>query len=220
MIDTILFDMDGTILNTLDDLCDSVNYALNLYELPNRTKNEVRSFLGNGIELLMKRSIGGRLEEDQENNCLEQFKVYYKENMNHKTLPYDGILSLLNKLIAKNYKIGIVSNKFDDAVKELNNVYFDSIFPVTVGSSELFRKKPDSDLVYEALRQLNSKPENTIYVGDSDVDFYTAQNSNLTFVGVTWGFRDADLLVSLGTKLLIDDPEQLFLILHGGRKID
>lgn len=218
MIDTIIFDLDGTLLNTLDDLSDSVNFALSKWGLPNRTIDEVRQFVGNGVEMLMKRAIAGRLTEGDELTCIQDFKEYYRMNMNNKTCPYNGILEVVQYLKQTGYHIAIVSNKFDVAVKELNLLYFDGIFPVAIGESANIKKKPSPDSVFEALKQLKAQSEHAVYVGDSDVDALTAKNANMDFVGVTWGFRDEKLLRDMGAKYIIHDPKQLVEILDRREK--
>ncbi|MGN0152993.1 MAG: HAD family hydrolase [Lachnospiraceae bacterium] len=211
--DTIIFDLDGTLLNTLEDLADSVNYALRTYNLPERTLQEVKYFVGNGVELLMERAVAGALSKEEEFECLAVFKQHYSENMNHKTRPYNGILDLVKELLKRNYHIAIVSNKFDSAVKNLNVDYFENLFPVAIGASDTVAKKPAPDSVLEALKQLKSEKERAIYVGDSDVDIMTARNSGLPCISVTWGFRDEELLRSLGTDYIIHEPMQLLEIL-------
>lgn len=213
MTDTVIFDLDGTLLNTLEDLADSVNYALSKKGLPLRHITEVRSFVGNGVETLMERAVAGSLSKDEEKECLTIFKQHYSENMNNKTRPYDGILELVKQLLDRDYRIAIVSNKFDIAVKELNVTYFEGLFPVAIGASETVAKKPAPDSVYQALEQLKASRECAIYIGDSDVDVMTAHNAGLQCVGVTWGFRDKDLLLSVGAEYIIDKPEELLGIL-------
>ena len=214
MTNTIIFDLDGTLLNTLEDLTDSVNFALQFFHLPKRTMQEVRSFVGDGVELLMERAVAGALPEEKKKECLATFKRHYSKNMNCKTKPYDGILDLIEVLLEKDCRIAIVSNKFDSAVKELNADYFKGMFPVAIGSSDIIEKKPAPDSVLEALRQLGSRLENALYVGDSDIDVITARNAGLPCVGVTWGFRDERLLRSMGAEYIIHTPEQLLSILN------
>lgn len=214
MTDTIIFDLDGTLLDTLEDLKDSVNYALDAFNLPERSLREVRSFVGNGVEVLMEKAIAGAVSKEEEEKCLSLFKEHYSRNMNNKTKPYNGILNLIKSLRERNYHIAIVSNKFDSAVKELNEIYFEGMFPVAIGSSETVAKKPAPDSVFEALRYLGVSKESAIYVGDSDVDVMTAKNSGLPCVGVTWGFRDEELLREMGAAFIIHTPEQLFDILN------
>lgn len=213
MIDTVIFDLDGTLLNTLDDLKDSVNYALRAYGLPERTLLEVRNFVGNGVELLIHRAVDGALSKADECSCLDIFKQHYKDNMCNLTKPYDGILDMVRELLGRGFHIAIVSNKFDAAVKGLNVQYFDGMFPVATGASDLLDKKPSPDLVYAALKELGVKKEQAVYVGDSEVDVMTAENAGLPCIGVTWGFRGAELLKSLGVPELIDSPGELLEIL-------
>lgn len=213
MTDTIIFDLDGTLLNTLEDLADSVNYALHEYNLPERTLQEVKKFVGNGVELLMERAVAGELSKEKQQQCLAVFKQHYSTNMDHKTRPYAGILDLLRELKKRGCHIAIVSNKFDSAVKGLNDKYFEGMFPVAIGASDSVAKKPAPDSVIEALKQLGACKEQALYVGDSDVDVMTAGNAGLPFVGVTWGFRDEELLCSMGAADIIHEPEQLLEIL-------
>lgn len=215
MIDTVIFDLDGTLLDTLEDLTDSVNYALSQMGLPMRHISEIRRFVGNGVEKLIERAVECRLSKEEEQRCLEIFKQYYREHMNDKTKPYDGMLELVKQLIEKQYRVAIVSNKFDVAVKELNVSYFEGVFPVAIGASERIAKKPAPDSVYAALQQLKSEKSNAIYVGDSDVDVLTAHNAGIPCVGVTWGFRDEELLLSMGAEYIIHKPEDLFGVLDG-----
>ena len=213
-IDTIIFDLDGTLLDTLDDLTDSVNYALEKHGLPMRSRAEVRRFLGNGAEVLMNSAVDGRLSEDGSAKCIETFKNYYKEHMNYKTKPYDGVMELIHVLLKKGYKLAIVSNKFDAAVKGLNKEYFEGLFPVAIGESERVSRKPAPDTVLKALDELKSSCDRAIYVGDSEVDYKTARNSGLPCVSVTWGFRDEDLFVELGSDYIIHNPLQLLDLLN------
>ena len=213
MIDTVIFDLDGTLLDTLEDLADSTNYALSCFDLPPRSIEEIRQFVGNGVDLLIKRAVDGALSADMEEKCLTTFKQYYSEHMYNKTKPYHGIMDVVRTLTERNYHIGIVSNKFDSAVKELNRIYFEEMFPVAIGASDKVKKKPAPDSVLEALRQLDTKKEHALYIGDSEVDVMTAENSGLSFVGVTWGFRDKELLRTVGAECIIHRPEQLLDIL-------
>ena len=213
-IDTVIFDLDGTLLDTLEDLTDSVNYALGEFGLSKRTKEEIRSFLGNGAEVLMKSSINGELDEDCTDQCIESFKMYYREHMDCKTKPYEGVIELIRELLKHGFKLAIVSNKFDAAVKGLNNDYFEGLFPVAIGESEQIKRKPAPDTVMKALDELGSDREKAIYVGDSEVDYMTAQNSGLPCVSVTWGFRDKELFEELGSDYIIEKPVQLLGILQ------
>lgn len=210
---TVIFDLDGTLLNTLDDLADSVNFALKSFNYPNRTYSEIRSFIGNGVKDLMTKSVPNNTDEETILKCLQVFKDHYKTNMQNKTAPYDGIINLLENLKSQNIKLGIVSNKYDFGVKNLNKYYFGNLIPVAIGEREGIRKKPAPDTVLIAMEELNTTKENTLYVGDSPSDMITAQNANVKGVGVTWGFRDAEVLKESGADFLINSPQELLDIL-------
>ncbi len=214
MTDTLIFDLDGTLLNTLEDLADSTNHALRICSLPERSNEEVRQFVGNGVELLIHRAVAGALTEEQERECLSIFKAHYQEHMYDKTRPYDGIMELVRGLTGRGYHIAIVSNKFDRAVKELNRIYFENLFPIAVGESERVAKKPAADAVLEVLARFGAKREQALYIGDSDVDIMTAKNAEVPFVGVTWGFKGEQFLLEHGAKRLIHRPEQLWRLLE------
>lgn len=211
--DTVIFDLDGTLLNTLDDLTDSVNYALGLYGFPCRKIAEVKSFLGNGAARLMELSIPEGINNPQYKKCLADFRSHYSRNIQNKTVPYKGIMELLGKLSKEGYKLAIVSNKFDKAVKGLNQIYFGGYVKVAIGESENVSKKPAPDTVFKALRELGSTADKSIYVGDSEVDVKTAKNSGMKCVGVTWGFRDREVLEQEGADYIIDTPEELLKFL-------
>lgn len=210
---TVIFDLDGTLLNTLEDLADSVNFALKSFNYPTRTYEEIRSFVGHGIKDLVKKSVPKDTDEDKMLECLEVFKAHYKTNLQNKTAPYDGILDLLKKLNKDNIKTAIVSNKYDAGVKNLNKYYFDNLIEVAIGEREGVNKKPSPDTVLIALKELNSTTENCLYVGDSDTDMLTAKNANVKSVGVSWGFRDLNLLKESGADYLINSPSELLDIL-------
>ena len=212
---TVIFDLDGTLLNTLEDLADSTNYALRAFGLKERRIEEVRQFVGNGVDVLIERAVGGALPKEKEKQCLEVFKKHYSKNMDNKTRPYDGILELIKELLQRGYHIAIVSNKFDSAVKGLNVDYFESLFPVAIGASDNVAKKPAPDSVITALKELHSTKDRAVYVGDSDVDIMTARNSGLPCISVTWGFRDEELQRSMGTDYIIHKPEELLEVLDG-----
>lgn len=211
--DTVIFDLDGTLLNTLEDLANSVNFALTLYDFPLRKVEEIRSFVGNGVARLIELSIPNGINNSQYEKCLEDFRRHYSENMRNKTDAYKGIMELLDKLSKENYKIAIVSNKFDNAVKELNKVYFEKYIKVAIGESENVSKKPAPDTVFKALEELGSTADKAVYVGDSEVDVMTAKNSGIICIGVTWGFRGRKVLEKKGADYIIDKPEELLKII-------
>jgi len=216
-VNTIIFDLDGTLLNTLDDLADSVNFALRKHGFPERSAEEVRSFVGNGVRRLMQLSIPGGFDNPKFESCLEIFREYYSRNMSNKTRPYDGIMELLAELTRKGYRLAIVSNKFDRAVKGLAREFFGEYITVAIGESGGVRKKPEPDCVFEALRELSAAVDEAIFVGDSEVDVKTAKNAALTCIGVTWGFRNRELLAAEGADHIIDSPLELIELLNTGQ---
>ncbi len=213
-INTIIFDLDGTLLNTLDDLADSVNYALRKFGFPERSLEEVRGFVGNGVRNLMQLAIPGGFDNPQYENCLEAFRKHYSKNMNNRTRPYPGIIELLEELVKNKYKLAIVSNKFESAVKELAKEFFREYISVAIGESGEVRKKPEPDCVFEALRVLASEPGKAVCVGDSEVDIRTARNAGVPCIGVTWGFRSRELLINEGADHIIDSPLELVGLLE------
>ena len=211
---TVIFDLDGTLLNTLEDLGDSVNFALKSFGYPTRTYEEIRIFVGNGVKDLVTKAVPDDTDEETTLKCLQTFKDHYKTNMQNKTAPYDGIIDLLEELNSKGVKLAIVSNKYDFGVKNLNKYYFKDLIPVAIGEREGIRKKPAPDTLLEAMKELNSEENNSIYVGDSGSDMLTAQHAHIKSIGVTWGFRDAKSLLESGADFLIDSPKQLLEIIE------
>ena len=209
MINTIIFDLDGTLLNTLEGLKNSTNFALKKFNCPEITLEQTRSFVGNGVRKLIERAIPNGEKNPDFEKCLNTFKEHYSKTMYQKTVAYDGIEDMLTELKKRGVKTGVVSNKFDTAVKELCKNYFDGLIIVAIGESPNVRKKPAPDSVLKAMKILGAKPENTLYVGDSDVDIQTAKNTNLKSVGVTWGFRDRELLEEEGADFIINTPCEL-----------
>lgn len=212
--DTVIFDLDGTLLDTLDDLADSVNYALSIYNYPAKSIEDVRSFVGNGVARLMTLSVPDGQENPHFASCFQDFKCHYELNIQNKTVPYQGIPELLQALHVANYKLAIVSNKLDKAVKHLAEGNFGEYIQVAVGETENVRRKPAPDSVYRALEELGATQTKAIYVGDSEVDVQTARNAGLICVGVTWGFRDRGVLEAEGADYIIDHPEELLNILE------
>lgn len=211
--DTIIFDMDGTLLNTIDDLKDSVNFALEQFGMPQRSLADIKKFVGNGVFRLMELAVPQGTQNPSFDDAFAVFKEHYSLHCNDKTRPYDGILNLLEDLSKKGYKLAIVSNKYYDAVVELNQLYFSKYISVAIGEKEGISKKPAPDTVNVALSMLGSKAENSVYIGDSEVDIQTAKNSNLDFICVSWGFRESEFLKSNGAKIIVDNPLQISDIL-------
>lgn len=208
-----VFDMDGTILDTLEDLKDSVNYALSECGYPKRTYDEVRGFVGNGIRKLIERAVPKGTEIADIDRVHEVFTGYYKLHCADKTKAYDGIKPLIEKLRANGIKTAVVSNKADYGVQELCKQYFDGLFDYAVGEREGIRRKPAPDSVNEALRVLGIDKSEAVYIGDSDVDFETAVNAGLPCISVLWGFRDEEFLREKGAKLFVHDPAEIFDII-------
>lgn len=209
MYEFIVFDLDGTLLDTLADLHASVNFALEKFSFPKRSQEEVRSFVGNGIAMLIKRAIGKQtpLFED----VLQAFKTHYAVHCADKTQPYKGILPLLEQLKMQGVKTAVVSNKADFAVKKLADEYFGGLFLAAVGEDEAngIRKKPAPDSLLSVLQKLGADKQKTVYVGDSEVDIQTAQNAGVACISVAWGFKDKDFLIENGATVLIDAPDEI-----------
>ena len=210
MYNTFIFDLDGTLLNTLDDLVASVNYALHTHGMPERTLDEVRSFVGNGVRLLMERAIPEGSANPRFEETFATFRAYYMEHSLDTTRPYDGIPEMIHALKQRGCRLAVVSNKFYAATQELIRHFFPEI-TVAIGEHEAegIRKKPAPDTVFEALRQLGVGKEKAVYVGDSDVDLQTAHNSGLPCISVLWGFRNRDFLLAHGATTFISRPEEL-----------
>ncbi len=207
---TMIFDLDGTLLDTLDDLWAAVNAALQKYGLPLRTREEVRSFVGNGIKNLMERS-AGEVEKEVFDGVFAEFKRYYGAHCEDATKPYAGITELLAALKKRGVKTAVVSNKADFAVKKLAESYFGDLLLAAVGENESagIRKKPAPDSLLAVMRDLGAEAESTVYVGDSEVDIQTAKNAGVACISVTWGFKDAAFLVENGGTCLLDEPMEI-----------
>lgn len=204
----VIFDLDGTLLNTLDDLANSINYALKTLGYPVRTLEEVQHFVGNGMKKLVERALPAGSSETAAAECLSVFSEYYLLHMSDCTAPYPGILPLLETLQAHGIKLGIVSNKMDTAVRELKEHYFSSLIDIACGTPP-DKKKPDPFCVLEAASLLQVPLSDCIYVGDSHVDVETARNAGIPCIGVTWGFAGKEALRSCGPQYLADTPEEI-----------
>ena len=209
MINTIVFDLDGTLLNTLEDLKDSVNYALERQGFPLRDLNEIRSFVGNGIRLLMERAVPESIDNETFEICFKDFCDYYKIHMEDKTAPYDGINEMLTNIKKAGFKTAIVTNKADFAAQDLCKRMFGKNIDFVVGSSDDRPNKPAPDGVFYALEKLDSKIENTVFVGDADTDILTAKNANLPSIGVLWGFRDREVIEEAGAEYIVESVNDL-----------
>ena len=210
----VIWDLDGTLLNTLGDLAASTNAALAACGLPLRTQDEVRRFVGNGVRKLVERAVPAGTDGETVDRVYAAFVRHYGAHSRDTTRPYDGVPELLDALLARGVKLAIVSNKIDFAVKELSRSYFGGRMQVAVGDAPGRRIKPAPDSVLEAMRQLGVTREETVYVGDSDVDVATARNAGVTCCAVSWGFRPADSLRAAGAERIADSPAQLLSMLE------
>ena len=205
----IIFDMDGTLLNTIGDLTDSVNYAMRFLKMPERSELEVLSFVGNGNRVLMEKSVAECAGEDAVNLALQKFHEYYRRHYSDKTTAYEGISQMLDDLRSMGMKLAVVSNKADYAVQDLCRIYFTGIFDFVTGDREGIQRKPSSEPVDLAREVLGFSREQTVYIGDSEVDIQTAANAGINCLSVDWGFRPHDALVEAGAKNIISSPSQI-----------
>ncbi|MDY3762945.1 MAG: HAD-IA family hydrolase [Candidatus Ventricola sp.] len=208
-IKAVIWDLDGTLLNTLDDLAASVNAALAMNGMPLRSTEEVRAFVGNGIRNLMIRAVPGGEANPAFDKALEDFIRHYGAHSRDRTRPYDGILEMLDRLSAAGVKHAIVSNKIDFAVKALSRAYFGERMCAAIGDDPSRARKPAPDSVFAAMREMGVTAQETVYVGDSDVDVLTARNAGGPCVAVLWGFRDEACLRAAGAERLARTPDEL-----------
>ena len=206
---TYIFDLDGTLLSTLDDLAASTNYALRTFHLPERTIDEVRRFVGNGVRKLIERAVPEGEQHPEFEQILDTFRQHYLVHSLDATCPYEGIVEVLSALRQRGKRVAVVSNKFYAATAELCRHFFGDMVEVAIGEREGIRKKPAPDTVLEALRQLGVGKEGAVYVGDSEVDLETARNCSLPCISVLWGFRDRDFLLAHGATTFINSPAEL-----------
>lgn len=202
----LIFDMDGTILDTLQDLYNCLNFALSRNGYPERTFSEVRRFVGNGLEKLTERGLPEGTPEGRKKAVLADLKDYYREHCTDETRPYDGILELLKTVKERGYKTAVVSNKADFAVQDLVRQYFPGMFDMALGEREGQRKKPEPDMVYHVLAGLGVSREDAVYIGDSEVDIATARNAGLESIIVEWGFREREFLKGMGAECIVQKP--------------
>lgn len=210
---TYIFDLDGTLLDTLQDLAGSVNYALREHGMKEHSLDEIRSFVGNGVRLLMERAVPDGAANPQFESAFAAFRQHYMQHSLDTTRPYAGIAEVLRELKSRGCRLAVVSNKMMAATQELVAHFFPEI-EVAIGENEAagIRKKPAPDTVFEALRQLGGNKENAVYVGDSDVDLATARNSGLPCISVLWGFRDREFLKANGATTFVAAPRDLLSV--------
>lgn len=206
---TYIFDLDGTLLDTLGDLAQSTNHALRVMGMPERSLAEVRQFVGNGVRKLIERAVPEGTSSEVTEETLAVFKAHYIDHGLDTTKPYEGVREMLEELKREGKNIAVVSNKFYDATQQLCRHFFPETVSVAIGEREGISKKPAPDTVIEALRQLGVTAEDAVYVGDSDVDIKTAENCGMPCISVLWGFRDKDFLIEHGGKIFVDNPREI-----------
>ena len=202
----IIFDLDGTLLDTLTDLAEGTNYALRVNGFPERTIDEIRRFVGNGARKLIERAVPDGQVEAALERVRQEFDVYYKVHCKDHTGPYPGIMEMLQELVRKGYMLGVVSNKPDFAVQELIPEYFPGVFASISGERQGVAKKPAPDLIWEAMKNLQSDSSEAIYVGDSEVDLEAAANAGIPCISVAWGFKGRKFLEEHQAEVIIEEP--------------
>ena len=207
--EAVVFDLDGTLTDTLSDLKNSVNYALSECGFPERSLDEVRRFVGNGVRRLMYLSVPDGTPQTTAEDCLAVFKKHYKENSLVETKPYDGIMPMLNELKRRGIKTAVVTNKMQEAAADIVRFFFDGLIDETIGQTDGAAQKPQPDGVFLALKKLGVSTEKSVYVGDSDVDCVTARNAGLPCIGAAWGFRGREVLAENGADFIIDRPSEI-----------
>ncbi len=207
--DTYIFDLDGTLLDTLQDLANAVNHAMRQMNYPERTVDEVRRFIGNGIRMLIKRAAPQNISDEDYDKTLAIFTAYYLEHIADFTKPYDGITDVIETLRQKGCKVAVVSNKADEAAKKVVKDFFGDIFDLVVGKMDRFPSKPAPDSVLYVIETLGVNKVKCVYSGDSEVDVQTAHNAGLPCVGVTWGNRDVTELIAAGAEYIAEKPSEI-----------
>jgi len=209
----IIFDMDGTILDTIEDITTCVNYILEKYDMPKRSLEEVKFFVGNGLLKTLRRSVPDYVTDSKVEEIYPEFTAYYKNHSNINTKPYEGIVDVISELRKKGYKTAVVSNKRQEAVSSLCEIFFKDIFDLALGDRDGMRVKPNPDMVDYVLKELDVKREESVYIGDSDVDIMTALNSCMDCISVSWGFRNRDFLMEHGAKIIAEKPSDILNML-------
>ncbi len=214
MYTSVIFDLDGTLLDTLGDLHAAVNYALREFSFPERSLDEVRAFIGNGVVKLMERATPDGIDDETQARCLEAFRGYYLAHMRDMTAPFEGVSELMMQLREKGIKIAVVSNKLHEAVQVLCRDYFPGLTDLAIGVSQEAQRKPDPTNVLKALELFSADSSNAVYIGDSEVDVQTAHNAGLKCIGVTWGFRSEQELLEAGCDLIAETCDEIKKIIY------
>lgn len=212
--EAVVFDLDGTLLDTLEDLTDSVNAALEKYHYPQKTIGQIRSYVGNGIHNLIMRSLPRGEENPDFEGVFQTFRSHYKDHCQNKTKIYRGIEELLYSLKKEGIRLAIVSNKADFAVKELNQFYFKDLNMTAIGEREGIARKPAPDSVYQALKEIGASPDTAVYVGDSEVDILTAANASIPCISVLWGFRSREVLEGHHASYFAETADDVYRLIH------
>lgn len=215
MFKAVIFDLDGTLLNSLIDIMDSVNFVLEEYNLPTHSLDEYKMFIGNGIEVLAKKSLKDNFSKVNFDKFLQRVRTIYSQRQIEKTKPYDGIIDMLVKLNKQGIKITVLSNKPNEFTQLVVSNFFNNIkFDIILGSRENIPIKPNPQAVNEIIDFLKIEKENVVFVGDTSTDILTAKNANIKSIGVSWGFRTVDELKKSGADYIIYKPNQLFSIIN------
>ena len=207
--DLLVFDMDGTILDTLEDLKNCMNRTLRMYNMPERTLDEIRSFVGNGIRRLIEQAVVAGTSNEVMDDIHRDYMAYYKDHCADYTKPYEGVIDTIRQLRLLGYKTAVVSNKAHAAVLDLCDQYFPGLFDLAIGETPDVARKPAPDMVHLALQHFGVSQDKAVYIGDSDVDVATARNSQLDMIAVDWGFRSRECLVKQGATIIISKPEEI-----------
>lgn len=215
-IATIVFDLDGTLMDTLQDLAVSTNYALRQYGFPQHSIDAVRSFVGNGVRVLMERALPGGAANPMFDEVFRTFKEHYVAHCRDHSGLYPGIAEMLDTLKASGYQLAVVSNKLQAGVTELQQSYFAPWIQVAVGERPEVRRKPAPDMVLQAIRELGADLKETVYIGDSDVDIETARQCGIPCISVLWGFRDRDFLTTCGASYFAETPQDVVRLIQNG----
>ena len=212
----VMFDLDGTVLDTINDLTNSMNYILSLHSMPLHTADEIKQYLGNGIRKLVESSVSKNTNEKEINQIYNEFLSYYKLHSLDETKPFDGIIDLLYNLKKSGCILAMISNKADVVVQQLSQKFFNNLFDYVSGEKANIKKKPYPDIIFEVMKKFNIDNENSIYIGDTEVDSLTAINANIDSIIVTWGFRKKEFLETLKKTYLVDDVNDIYKIIANG----